>query len=164
MRGPVLRYVRRSNFVEDLVDEWKPHHDQAMFALDVEEFIYECIDLGRLSTHAWQCFRELLFKDPNAPIIEELGNIMKQTLGKTLGTFRTVQNLVNEATQKGHSIKNADQLGVTIQETARILESVEHLFMQPDPKRIEESIAAFNRGECMPAEELLRAAQDGRFP
>lgn len=133
-----------------------------MFALDVEEFVSECIDLGNLSKHAWRSFRELLLKDPNAPVIDESGTIMKEALAKTLAIFQAVKRLVDEASQKGHAVKDAANLELVLHETRKINETVQGIFAPPDPKMIEESIAAFKRGEYYTIEELIRAAQDGR--
>ena len=160
----VRRYLRRSRSVEELVEDWKIEHDQAMFALDVEEFVKECIDLGNLSKHAWKSFRELLLKDPNAPAVEESGMVMKEALTKTLAIFHTVNGLIDEASQKGHVIQDDANFELVLHETTKISDKVHAVFMEPDPKVIEESIAAFKRGEYYTSEELLRAAQDGRFP
>jgi hypothetical protein len=158
------RYLGRSRFVEGLVEEWKREHDEAMLALTVEELVEECIDLGHLSQHAWSGFRELLFKDPNASAIGEVGAVMKEALTKTLEIFETIRELSEKAKASGHAIRNATQFEAVFQETKIISETVHDLFAPPDPQVVEEAIASFKRGECIPIEELIRAAQDGRFP
>ncbi len=162
MRSSVLRYLRRSSFVETLMEEWQLQHDEAMFVFDVEEFVSECIDLGNLSKHAWRSFHELLLTDPNAPVIDESGAVMKEALAKTLETFQAVNRLVDEASQKGHAVKDAAEFELVLHETIKISETVADIFAPPDPNMIEESIAAFKRGEYYSIEELIRAAQDGR--
>ena len=160
----VRRFLHRSRSVDELIEEWKLEHDQAMFAFDLEELVSECIDLGNLSKHAWKSFRDLLLKNPNAPVIEESGRVMQTALTRTLEMFHTVKALVTEASQKGHSIQDAADFELVVNETRKISDKVQVVFMEPDPAAIEESIAAFKRGEYYTSEELLRAAQDGRFP
>jgi len=164
MNNSARRYLSRSCYVEDLVDEWKLSLDQAMFALDVEELVKECIDLGNLSKHAWNGFRELLLKDPNAQVIEDSGLVMKEAVTKTLEIFRTVQSLVREMSHKGHVIQDNAGFEAIFHETKKISNKVNSVFLEVDPRDIEESIAAFKRGEYRTSEELLRAAQDGCFP
>lgn len=160
----VRRYMRRSQMVGELVEEWRINHDQAMFALDVQEWVSECIDLANLSRHVWALFRELLLKDPNAPVIDESGRVMQTALVKTLATLEAVNGLVQEASQRGFAIHGVADLELARHETKKMMDTLEVVFMEPDPKVVEESIAAFKRGEYYTSEELLRAAQDGRFP
>lgn len=158
------RYLGRTEFVEGLVEEWKRDHDDAMFAVAVDELVAECIDLGNLSKHAWGAFRQLLIHDPNAPIIDESGLVLMDALTKTLAVFQDVSVLRAEAIRRGHSIKDDSSFVTVLGEIKKINATVQEVFAPPDPKMIEESIAAFKRGECHTIEELIRAAQDGRFP
>lgn len=162
MQSSVLRYRRRSDFVGDLIEEWKSKHDEAMFALDVEEFVCECIELGNLSKHAWQSLREVLLKDPNSPAVDESGATMKDALAKTVESFQQLEKLIQQTKLLGYEINNAGAFEIMFHEIKQIRDKVNGIMAEPDPKMIAESMAAFQRGEYYSSEELLRAAQDGR--
>ena len=160
----VRRYMRRSQLALDLVEEWKVNHDHAMFALDIQEWVSECIDLGDLTKHVWSLFRELLMKDPNAAVIDESGRVIQAAVQRTLAIFEAVNELVQDASRKGFALQEVADFELARHETRAIMDKIKVVFMEPDPKMIEESLAAYKRGEYYTSEELLRAAQDGRFP
>ena len=159
----VRRYLNRSRSVEHLVEDWKLKHSHAIDVPDVEELVSECVDLGVLAKHAWQFLRQLLSSDPNGECIEEFGKVMKKAISKTLEVFATVQELVADVKTKGFTIDSA-AIETTFQDVRQISAKLETIFPTYDKSLFEESRAAFERGDYIPIEDLIREAQGGGAP
>jgi uncharacterized protein Yka (UPF0111/DUF47 family) len=153
------RYLRRSRSAEGLVEDWKLKHRNVEFATDIEEMVCECVELSDLCKHAWKTLRERAFHRTTPENIEEAGAVMKQAVSKTLGTFHALEGLVADAENRGCTVKNAGALHKVVQEIDEINGKVDKLFPPLNKELIEESIAAFNRGEYQTIEELIRETQ-----
>lgn len=159
----VDRYLGRTRAMEHLVEDWKNKHDQAMFAMDVEEMVRECVDLAALCEHSWNSLWQLLRRDPNSDAVDDAAKVMTTALAKTLQVFRSVQDLVADAKTKGFEIKGSENLETAAIRVREINAKVETIDPPLNEEMAEEAIAAFKRGECLPIEELIREAQSGHL-
>jgi hypothetical protein len=155
----VDHYLSRTRAAEHLVEDWKKAHDEAMFAMDVEGMVRECVDLGALCQHAWKSLWELIRRDPNGIAVDEVEKSIKEALSKTLGLLRSVEGLVAEAKGKGFAIPNADALASTGQAVREISAKVDVVYPQVNEEQIRISREQFERGEYQTIEELIREVQ-----
>jgi hypothetical protein len=160
----VERYLGRTQAVEGMVENWKIKHDQAMFVMDLDEMVRECLDLNALCQHVWKTLWQLLRRDPNGEAVDEAEEPIKTALAKTQHIFQSVQDLVAQAREKGYTIQNAEALPIATEEVRAISAKIGVVYPQINEELAEEAIAAFKRGECIPIEELIREAQSGNFP
>lgn len=160
----VERYLGRTQAVEGMVENWKLKHDHAMLAMDLDEMVRECLDLSALCQHVWQTLWELLRRDPNGEAINEAEDPIKTALAKTSQIFQSVQDLVAQARGQGFAIGNAEALRVAAQEVEAVSAKIDVVYPKVNEDLVNEAIAAFRRGECIPIEELIRHAQSGAFP
>src|SRR5258708_5644272 len=79
----VRRFLERARCSENLLEDWKIENNQGACALDVGEFVSECIDLAALCKHAWECLWQALRADPNGQEVEEIGRVMKPAIART---------------------------------------------------------------------------------
>ena len=84
---------------------------------------------------------------------------MKQAMSKTLGMFRALESLITEAEHQGNTATIAGVFRTVLGEILEINMKVEKLFPPLNMELVEESIAAFKRGEYQTIEELIRETQ-----
>jgi hypothetical protein len=160
----VERYLGRTQAVEDMVENWKVKHDEAMFVMDLDEMVRECLDLSALCQHVWKTLWQLLRRDPNGEAIDEAEESIKTALAKTQHIFQLVQDLVAQAHGKGYTIQNSEALPTAAEEVRAICAKIDVVYLPFNQEVADEAIAAFKRGECVPIEDLIREAQTGSSP
>jgi hypothetical protein len=158
------RYLTRSRAVEHFVEDWTTRQNGAAIAIDVEELVRECVDLGDLCRHAWQSLWQILRRDPNSDAVNEAQAPMKEALARTLKVIQAVKGRVAEFTERGFKISNAEALSSTFQSVQEISAKIDVVYPEVDSKLVDDAIAAFKRGECIPIEDLIREAQSGHWP
>ena len=159
----VERYLGRTEAAEGMVENWKIKHDPTMLVMDVDEMVRECLDLSALCQHAWKILWQLLCREPNSDAAYEAEDPMKKALAKTLHLFQSVQELVSQANCQGFAVQNAEAIATAVQAVHQISAKVDSVYPQMNEALAEEAIAAFNRGEYVSIEELIREAQSGTF-
>jgi hypothetical protein len=158
----VDHYLSRTRAAEHLVEDWKNKHDQAMFAMDVEEMVRECVNLDALCRHAWKTLWQLIRRDPNGAAVDEAKEPIQEALAKTQQVLHSVEGLVAEAKGKGLTISSAEELLGVARTVREISAKVKIVYPNPNWEQIRISQAEFERGEYQTIEELLREVQGER--
>lgn len=151
----VERYLGRTRAVEDMVENWKIKHDQAMFVMDLDEMVRECLDLSALCQHVWKTLWQMLRRDPNGKGVNEAEEPIRTALAKTQHIFQSVQDLVAQAQGKGYAIQNAAALPIAAQEVRAINAKIEAVYPPFDHEAAEEARQEFLRGEFITVEQLI---------
>jgi hypothetical protein len=154
----VNRCVRRSFLVEELVETWQVHHQAAMYALDVEALVGECLDLSTLLSESWPKLRDLLF-DERICDIDGAGKLLEGCVKRTTPLLDRVLGFVNFVKKTGHEIARTVELERAIKEMRTLREAIEKEWPKIDPKMTEESLADYRRGEYRAVETLLHDLQ-----
>jgi hypothetical protein len=158
MNLSVRRYLGRSRFVEELVENWQLEHERAMFAKDVEELVSECIELGELTKHAWKSALDQLF-DEKVEYIDKAGKMLESSISKTLCVFDKISGLIKEAKRKGFEIEGSANFEETVRATVQVKAELARDWPWFDTAVAEEALADYRRGDYQTIEEIRRDTQ-----
>jgi hypothetical protein len=151
----VQRYHRRIRLLQEMLEDWQIKHQQAMFARDLEELVQECLELRRLTDHVWGKLSDGLFSE-EIENIDPAGRLMQFAVDKAVEVFEQIATLIRKADEGGYNIDASDDFSAA---QARIKEIKTELAVQwpwSNHDLIQESLAAYKRGEHRTAEEMLR--------
>jgi hypothetical protein len=157
----IRRCVKRSYLVEELVETWQIEHSQAMFARDLEELVQECLELSGLLTKGWQSAVHVLF-DEQFDDLDTIGKMLKVAIDKSIGVFRKVEDLISEAIRKHYDIEGAEAFRRAVSDTVAMKKEVEKQWPAVNHRMIQESIAAYSRGDYQTAEDMLYGLEGHR--
>jgi hypothetical protein len=150
------RCLKRSNLVEQLVEQWQVEHEEAMLARDVEELCGEAIELCRLCGHTWQELKTLLFANCITDT-EATGRVALEGFENAGRAVRRVVRLLDDAIARGHGIGGAQELRRGMNDVHDIKERLLKKWPFIDHQMVERALAAYGRGEFQTAESLLHA-------
>ncbi len=152
--------------LEEMVESWKPDHEGAMLALDLEDLVVECLSAWEDIRRAWARTRR------QASInrvwnLQEVGTGMLELLDRALRLLAEVAGLAERvARDTGHTIEGSEGLPEAIREARELREHVhatwpwdDRPILKLDRRMIEESRAARARGESLPVADILAQLQ-----
>jgi hypothetical protein len=155
----IRRCLGRSRMVEELVENWQIDHQQAMFARDIEELIVECIELAELVRRGRTWLADELF-DEKIDNIDKAGEMLRTAISKALLAYDRVQKTVEAAEQMQFTIDNARQFRAVVRELRDIEDEVKKTWPTVNRQMVNDSLAAYARGEFRTTEDLLGDTQD----
>lgn len=142
----VQRYLGRSRFFQELVEDWQLHHREAMLALDLEELIPECLDLARLSRRTWDWLLECLFDDKHkCDRVFASEGLVKDAIHRTVYLFKNVGLFISKSEKNGFLVEGANEFRQALADMERLEKETEDPSI--DSRLIDESLAAYQRGE-----------------
>jgi hypothetical protein len=156
------RYLNRTHLVEQLTENWQFDHVEAMGARDLEELVEECLELDKLSKRAWKALVTLLF-DPAEKSDKVFAGeaLVRSAISRTIKVFRFVQKLIEDAESGGYTIAGAADFRKSFKEVLMLQKEIAEKWPTIDSGMIEESMAAYRRGEFQLAEDVLNELEEG---
>jgi hypothetical protein len=155
----VRRCLGRSRLVEELVENWQIEHKQAMFAGDMEELVVEFIALGELIQHGWESMIDRLF-DEKIDNIDAAGDMMRAAISRTLKVSTKLEEFVGLAEQMQNPIDKAHSFRSVVRNLQHIDAEVKKRWPTVNARMLNDSLAAYERGEFRTTEDLLGDTQD----
>ncbi len=156
----VRRYLGRSRYVEELVEEWQIAYHKAQLSWDLQDLVTECIDLGYFAKQTWDFLAEKLFDETSALDHDTIGESMEIALQKTLQVFSKVQGLVKRLHQLDcPSLDNSQEFEDVVAQTELVNQQFEEQWPSLDTDMVEAALAAFGRGDYVTPEALLNDAK-----
>ena len=152
--------LRRSSLVKELVQRWQLEHEEAMAARDVEELVQEYLDLCRLLVRGWQGLYQRLFSDLED--IDAAGERMLTAITQTLDVCGPIGDLIAKTKAAGYQIHGSEEFAKQVENLKALRAEVIKTWPTVDHKMIEESMAAYGRGEYRLAEDMIHELENGR--
>ena len=153
------RILGRSRLVGELVDDLSMAGQRNISKRDIVELVLECLELCKLLKGTWQSVLGELFNE-QVDDVEASGEMIRRATSRALTAFARVQENIVLASKRGESIENAEAFGDAMRELQKLKAEVEKRWPTFDRQQIEESLAAFRRGEYQTTEELLCESQN----
>lgn len=152
------RCRKRSHLAEELVEEvWLDDHRSPQFSSAVEDAISECLDLTGLLRRVWNSSRAQLFHE-EIDDIDSAYLAMLNSIDRALGASKRLEDLAASLEEQSIDVHVAD-LRIAVSQLQELRGEVEATWPVVDETMINESLAAYRRGEYQTAEDLLRVAQ-----
>jgi predicted transcriptional regulator len=148
----------RVRTIEDAVGFWKADPRDAMEVRDIEDVIHECLWMRDFLDNWSRQARKALFANQIRNIQEE-GKRLKDAFEMAIGVCSEVRSCVQRAESKDHSVDGSAALEAAVKEIESLRERLVDSWPELDKDRIEESLRAYERGECVPVEEVIRELQ-----
>lgn len=104
--------------------------------------------------HVWTSLLDQLFTE-QIDDIDATGDTMKHALTRAGRIFETVRGFVTDAERKGHQVQAVSEFEHAVRETLRVMADLEQKWPSVDPRLVEESLAAYKRGDYRTIEDLL---------
>jgi len=157
----VRRYLGRSRYVEELVEDWQIAYQKAQLAWDLQDLVAECIELGQFAKRTWDFLADKLFDESVAFDHDSVGESMSIALKKTLQIFIKVQRLIKRLHQLDcPSVDNATEFEELVAQTKQANREFQEQWPGFDTDTVEEALAAYGRGDYDTSEALLNDAKN----
>lgn len=158
----VRRCLSRSHLLEEFVETWQIDHKEAIYARDLDELVSECLELAVLLGRAWRSTVERLFDErERSDRVFASEEVIKGAIRRTVGIFKNVRKLIDEAERKGYSIDASPQFRAAALDVEQLEKETDEQWPPMDSELIRESREAFNQGEYQSAADLLHELQGG---
>ena len=157
----VRRCLSRSHQLEEYVDDWQIDHKEAMDTLDWEELVKECLELASLLQRAWHAtFERAADEQDRCDRVLAGEQIIRGAINRTVRMFSLIGNLVEAARRTGRFLEGAEEFLEALR-NVKLMEKQAERDGQPFAYQpMEESLAAFGRGEVQSAEDMLRELRE----
>jgi hypothetical protein len=152
------RCLRRSQLVEELVEAWRLDRGESGFMRELQGLVQECLDLANVIRDAWKSAQEMLIAGEitDLTVTAEILGVAAQ---RTVQMFAEVRKLITAAEQKGNHLENVGMLEDADRYVKKLSNSIRQCVPPYCANDVQNSLAAYHRGESQPIEELLNAAK-----
>jgi hypothetical protein len=156
----ILRCRKRTQVAEDMAEQWKIAHVEAMAACDADELLAECIELGELIRRGWNRVLDRFFSE-NVKDVDGEGKSIKRLVKVVLRLYRRVATIANSVLRGGHDLDHVAKFRAIVENMQQLSVEIEKAWPKDDEELFAMSRAASERGElCSSLDQWLCNAKD----
>ena len=148
----------RARTIEDAVEAWKSDHDEAMAVRDLEDIIRECRWLRDLLME-WNQESWKLLRAGRLHCVQDTGDSLRMVLTIFLRAIPRARRLAANYKRGGYHVEHAGEFADLEKQVQEMANELDQKWPFIDPREMEESRSAYDRGECQPVEDILRELQ-----
>ncbi len=153
-------YDGRVRGVEQAVEVWKSHHDEAMEARDLEEIVADVNELFSWLSD-WQRESWKLLNDSSiSKNAIQHGEALRYCYTKAFAIIDLIGACIASCKKAGYSVEGADELEVATKEVRRLYAHFGRAWPFPQTEKMAEGIRAIEQGNWITPEDWLRELQE----
>jgi hypothetical protein len=146
MQLKAVIYRGRVRTIEDAVEAWQSSHADAMAVRDLEDILREWLWATDFLIE-WQGQALTMLVDGKLPNIQECGRVLKNAHAAALKPCATLDDWIKRAEEHGYHVDSAERFHTGLSKLTGAREEFLRRWPFPDEAKIQEALAALDRGE-----------------
>jgi hypothetical protein len=162
MSGSVLFTLcrGRTRAIEEAAEAWKKDHADAQFACDVDFLARECVELAGVASAVHSEARRSLFEG-RFPNVDATGRALLELLEASVRATASTAECAAEIGRLGYAVEEPQAFAKATADLRRLRQEVADQWPFVDAVLVNESRAAFDRGDYRAAGDVLHELQNG---
>lgn len=161
MKTVLRRCLHRSHLLVEMVDHWRLDELRSEFTQGLEQWLEECVQLAQLLCRTWSAMWQALAETVHD--IHSPGALFQNALDRTKQVYGQVDSWLatppNGARPEGEAAFRVAQ-----KELAEVEKEFKEKWPRFNPERAAQATDDFLSGNYHTIEELIDAAESGRWP
>lgn len=157
----ISRYLHRAKVLEEMNEDWKKGHDEALEVLQFEELLSESLDMAAFLIRSLKVIADSVFDSAETCIMafdDRLKVIAHAE--RAIRAFKETMEQADKILLKGYQLKDADKLRPALHRLEHSLTALKTTCPSPDHEMLARTARDIEQGKFRSAEELLNDAKN----
>ena len=152
-----MRGDGRTRAVENIarIDGWKKDHNDAMFALDVQDMLAEYIEHQEFLRRMWEDSLQRAI-DGTLDNLDHAGEFLLDMFDRSLSAFEFAKSKADIAKSLGHTIERERAFRRGVTETRKLRHYIKKRWPFTDQEAMQDALRCYREGRSRPIRDIIQ--------